>query len=233
MARPTLVAHALDVLMKRIIDGVYTTEQPLPAQTELAQDLGVSRLTVREALETLRARRMVHVVHGRGTFVAPVEQWTDVNAISQAAGGDEPGGDVARHVLEVRRMIEIGAAQLCALRRDESDCAELARLIALMQQAHENDDVESFVEADVAFHDALLKGCRNPFLGIVYEPLMQILRRTRAQTSAVAAIREHAIGWHQAILDAVQAGDPETARAAMSDHMQQTDDDLHHYVLSG
>lgn len=231
MARTSLVAGAVDTLLARILAGEHPAGQPLPAQADLAGQLGVSRLTVREALETLRERGVVRIVHGRGTFVAPVEEWTDVDAISLAVGRSDPAGQVAGHILEVRRMIEVGAAGLCASRRSEEDADELDALTAAMRAADAAGDVDAFVTHDMAFHTAVLRGCGNPFLPVVYDPLMRALREARTQTSLVPQIRRHAIAWHAAIAEAVRRGDPDAARAAMTDHMDQTRDDLARYVL--
>lgn len=231
MARTSLVAGAVDTLLARIVAGTPEPGAPLPSQAVLAEELGVSRLTVREALETLRERGVVRVVHGRGTFVAPVDEWTDVDAISRAVGRSGPAEDVAMHVLEVRRMIEIGAAGACATRRSEEDAAGLDALLAAMREADAAGDVDRFVTLDMSFHATVLRGCHNPFLPVVYDPLMRILRETRTQTSLVPEIRRHAIDFHAAIADAVRRGDPVAARAAMTAHMDQTDDDLRTYVL--
>lgn len=226
VARERLVQQAVEGILDRIVDEEFGAGEPLPSQTELAQQLGVSRLTVREAVETLRSRGIVQVKQGTGTFVRPPQEWVDADAISRLVGRHGQSGTVSRQVLQVRRMVEIGAAELSATERTDDDVEELERCLATMRSAHVEGDVETFVTADIAFHDAVLRGCRNPFLAVVYDPLMRVLRETRTETSSVAAVREHAIEWHAQILEAVRAGDGAASGAAMAGHMQQTLHDL-------
>ncbi|WP_284304685.1 FadR/GntR family transcriptional regulator [Mobilicoccus caccae] len=231
VARERLVQQTVDHLLERIVGGELDIEAPLPAQSVLATELHVSRLTVREAVETLRSRGIVDVRHGSGTYVMPPTEWTDADAISAFVGREGAGDQVSLQVIEVRRMIEVGAAETCAYRRTEADLVELDRLVEVMRETHERDDLDGFVVADMAFHGVILRGCRNPFLAVVYEPLIRVLRKTRAQTSAVPVIREHAIAHHTAIAAAVRAGDGPGAREAMRAHMSQTSDDLRIHVL--
>ncbi|MDO5628183.1 MAG: FadR/GntR family transcriptional regulator [Mobilicoccus sp.] len=230
MARERLVQQTVDQLLDRIVDGDYEPGRPLPAQPVLATELNVSRLTVREAIETLRSRRIVKVLHGSGTFVNPPEEWGDIDAISRIVGKENAGEKMSQQVLEVRRMVEIGAAELCAARRTDADLEALDGYVRTMRDAHAEVDVDAFVTADIAFHAVILDGCGNPFLAVVYDPLMRVLRRTRTETSSLAEIREHAIAHHEAIAEAIRSGDAQRSGEAMRAHMQQTGDDLGHYV---
>lgn len=230
MVRERLVHQTVERLLERIVEGDFPAGDPLPAQPLLATEFNVSRLTVREAIETLRSRGILDVLHGSGTFVNPPEQWTDADAISRLVGREGTGETVSQQILEVRRMVEIGAAQLCAERRDESHLQALETHLQTMRDGHEQGDVDVFVIADMAFHAVVLEGCGNPFLPVVYDPLMRVLRSARAETSAVAEIREHAIEHHAAILEAIRSGDPQVSGEAMRAHMQQTGDDLGEYV---
>lgn len=231
MARERLVSQTVDSLLEAIVSGTYAVDKPLPAQPVLAEELEVSRLTVREAVETLRSRGIVRVVHGSGTYVVPTSEWTDADAISRLVGRDGAGQTVSVQILEARRLIEIGAAEMCAERRTSADVDELGRLLGVMRAAHKRGGVEDFVIADMGFHDVILLGCRNPFLAAVYQPLMRVLQRTRTETSIVPLIREHAIDQHAAILDAIRASDGPRARASMASHMDQTARDLAEHVL--
>jgi DNA-binding FadR family transcriptional regulator len=100
-----------------------------------------------------------------------------------------------------------------------------------MQDAHDSNDLGAFVEADLAFHDVILHASGNVFVAVLFEPLHRVLETRRTQTSKIPDIQKHAIGHHRNILEALEARDPDRARAAMDAHMQQTLDDLRTYVL--
>ena len=95
-----------------------------------------------------------------------------------------------------------------------------------MRDAHEQGDVAAFVAGDLAFHDVIFAAAHNRILVASMRPLTAMLHETRTETSAVAAIRVHAIAEHVKIVSALRAGDADAARAAMGDHMRQTRDDL-------
>jgi DNA-binding FadR family transcriptional regulator len=193
----------------------------------------VSRLTVREAVKTLRAKSVVRIERGRGTYVNPPTQWTDLAALVRAATARLPAADglVPRRLIEARRVIEVGAAELAAGRRSEADVDRLVAEVDAMRAAVAAGDVDAFVAADIAFHAAILDAGGNIFLAALLDPLGQLLVEARRQTSAVEEIRAHAIAHHEAIAEAIRSGSPQRAGKAMRDHMDQTEHDLCTYVL--
>ena len=78
------------------------------------------------------------------------------------------------------------------------------------------------MEADIGFHDAVLKASGNPFVRALFAQLGQLLYVTRRETSAVEEIQLHAIEYHQQVMDSILSGDAELPRRAMDEHMDQT-----------
>ena len=232
MARKSLVSVVADALLDQIVSGELAVDDALPTEAVLCDTYDVSRMTVREALKTLQAQNVVRVVPGRGTYVTPVSQWTDVAPVLRMASHGADKGETSLQLVEVRRMIETGSAALAATRRTEADVAALERHLSEMRQAHEGSDLEAFVAADIAFHDVIFRATGNVFVGVIFDPLARVMRVKREQTSAVPQIQANAIAQHAAVLEAVASGDPERARIAMDAHMTQTSDDLRHYVLA-
>lgn len=231
MPRSSLVDETVTTLLDRIVSGRLGPGDRLPGQDELATLLGVSRLTVREATATLAAGHVLRVEHGNGTFVNPVDRWTDLDAVSRAARAGGQGSDAtAQSLIEIRRMIEVGACALAARRATERDLDLLQQHCEAMAEAVTQSDLESFVRHDMAFHARILEAAGNPFLGAVYDPLRRVLEQARYQTSEVPVIRENALDHHQRVLAALRTGDPEAAQAAMDAHMDQTSHDLATHV---
>ncbi|MGN7250944.1 MULTISPECIES: FadR/GntR family transcriptional regulator [unclassified Arthrobacter] len=231
MARKSLVGVVADELLDRIISGEFPPGSSVPGELELSARHDVSRMTVREAMKTLEAQRILSVERGRGTFVNPLNRWSSLEAVLRATSEGQNGPAAAIQLIELRRMLETGACELAAQRITEAELEGLRDCVADMRKAHQNNDVASFVAADLAFHDQILQASENVFVAVLFEPLHRVLEKGRTETSKVPDIQEHAIGHHQSIYEALAARDPQQARDAMDAHMQQTLSDLRSYVL--
>lgn len=228
--RKSLVNTVADDLLDRIIGGRFAPGDALPTEAEIGVEFDVSRVTVREALRTLSARGIVRVVSGVGSRVAPVEEWRSVSDALRfrAAHGDD--ALVAEQLISTRRIIECEAAALAAPLIDEAALAECAACIDEMVEGAAAADVDRFVDADLRFHAVILRASGNLFLAVLLAPLTEVLAERRTQTSRVPEIQQHAIAEHRGVLEALRTGDPDAARAAMGQHLQQTLDDFRRYV---
>lgn len=230
MGRRTLVDDLVDGLLADILDGKLQPHQAIPPEADIAKAYDVSRLTVREALKALRAQNILYVKAGRGTFVNPSDNWTGLDAIFKAASHGTGAEQVSVGLIEMRRLVETGAAELAA-RRHSPEHAELMRkCIADMKRCHDSGDLDGFVAADIGFHDAVLKASGNLFIRALFAQLGQLLYVTRRETSAVEEIQLHAIEYHQQVMDSILGGNPEMARRSMDEHMDQTYRDYERYV---
>jgi GntR family transcriptional regulator, transcriptional repressor for pyruvate dehydrogenase complex len=232
LARKSLVGVVADELLDRIISGEFPPGTSVPGELELSARHEVSRMTVREAMKTLEAQRILSVERGRGTFVNPLNRWASLEAVLRAASEGKNDASAAIQLIELRRMLESGACELAAGRIDDADLESLRGCVETMRLAHGNNDVAAFVEADLAFHDLILQASENVFVAVLFEPLHRVLEKRRTETSKVPEIQEHAIRQHQSIVEALESRDPHRARDAMDAHMQQTLDDLKTYVLA-
>lgn len=226
MPRPSLTHDAVDRLLDAIIGGTLIAGAQLPPEGALAVEFGVSRLTMREAVRLLQAQGVIVQVPGSRHRIAPVDEWTGMDAVVRHARSAGQRRQSSIELLEVRMMIETGAAQLAAERRSDADLAALEDSLARMRARHETADVEGFAEADLEFHEAVLRAADNRILIAAILPLTAILEETRSETSAVPEIRAHALVQHRRVLDAIRSGSPTQSRDAMALHMQQTQDDL-------
>ena len=226
MPRPSRTQDAVDQLLDAIIAGTLTAGEQLPPEGQLAAEFGVSRLTLREAVRLLQAQGVIVQVPGSRHRIAPVSEWTGMDAVVRHARSAGQRRRSSLELLEVRVMIETGAAQLAAERRTAEHLDALQTSLERMVQQHEAGDVEAFVEADLDFHDTILRAADNRILIAAMLPLTSMLEETRGETSAVPEIREHAIAEHGKLLEAIRSGVPVAARDAMWSHMMQTRDDL-------
>ncbi|MDT2009332.1 FadR family transcriptional regulator [Rhodococcus opacus] len=232
MARKSLVDQVADDLRERIITGELPPGAAVPGELDLSAQHDVSRMTVREAVKTLEAQRMLRVERGRGTFVNALSEWSSLEFVLRAVSEGQDGASAAVQLIELRRILETGACELAAGRFSEEELAGLSADVDLMENAHHRQDLATFVEADLRFHDRILKASGNVFIAVLFEPLHRVLEARRAETSRVPQIQAHAIVEHRKVAAALAAADPAHARQAMDQHMQQTLDDLLTYVLA-
>jgi GntR family transcriptional repressor for pyruvate dehydrogenase complex len=229
--RKSLTETVFEGLLDEILADEFPAGSTLPPEADIAAAHSVSRVTVREALKTLQAGNVVTIRRGIGTFVNPPEEWTSLETVLLYASRNSSAATAAADLIEVRRMVETGAAALAARHRTEGDLANLETFIADMVAASAENDVASFVQADIAFHDIILRASHNLFVPVLFEPLGRLLRDNRTRTSAVPEIQLNAIAMHRGILSALASGDAELSRRAMDKHMDQTIGDLETYIL--
>ncbi len=231
--RRGLADDLADTLVTDILAGTYPPESMLPSEVELAAMSGLSRLTVREAVKSLKAKSVLRVIQGKGTFVNSPAQWSPLDPALLLARSMHNSTSVTmpKKLLEARRIVEVGVAGLAAGRRTEGHLAQMRECIQDMEDAHAGGHVEDFVQADIAFHQAILAAADNPFMAALFQPLEAALLVGRRQTSAFPDEREHAIAMHRGVYEAITGGDPVVARAAMADHMSQTQEDFDTFVV--
>jgi GntR family transcriptional regulator, transcriptional repressor for pyruvate dehydrogenase complex len=222
--RTSVLDSVLEQLEGLIFGGLEPGEA-LPSEGKLAEALGVSRLTVREATRTLQARGLLEVTQGRRPTVA---------APNGALLGDFFEIAVRRDpralldLLDVRRALEVHIAALAARRATKGDIADMEMSIAAMRAGE--GESEAFHAADVRFHENLAAASGNRMLVFLIEALAGPLRESRLRSFAGHRARgggvEDVVQQHQAILDAVTARSAKAAAQAMRNHLEQTERDL-------
>ncbi len=190
----------------------------VPPEAELAEELGVSRGSLREAVRQLSFAGVLHVRQGDGTYVSSLEPDLVLAPFRLAVGLTGPTTLV--ELYGVRRILEPAATALAVTRLTDDDLATLDRLLDAMTTAAEDDDAEVFVAADAEFHDVVARASGNEALRALLDALRTeaartLIGRARADEGATA----QTIDEHRAVLDALRTGDPELARAAATMHL--------------
>ena len=196
-----------------VVGGVHPGER-LPGERQLAEDLGVNRATVREAIKTLSFLGVVDVHQSRGSYLRGPD--SDVLAAVFHATSAVTGHRLV-DIVETRWCLEVLIAQLAAQRRTDEDLEHLRAALHRMEQTRH--DTASFEDADVAFHSALARSTGNPILnsllvGVRSVMFAWIARHIPASTSPTRAFADHV-----PVLAAVEAGDARAAADAMGTHM--------------
>lgn len=232
MARRPLAEGLAESIQESIVDGTYPPGSQVPNENELSRESGLSRPTVREAIKLLQMKGLVRIVAGRGTFVSPMTEWSLLDPVLLVARSklEADSSTWSRRLLEARRLVEVGSAGIAAEHRTDQHLAELGRLVTTMAEAAATNNVVQFVDADIRFHSVILEATGNSFIVALFNPLEEVLRLTRYQTSAHSDVRKHAMVHHENILRALTAGDSAGSADAMSRHIAQTESDFVQFV---
>jgi GntR family transcriptional repressor for pyruvate dehydrogenase complex len=206
---------------QRIEAGDLKVGDQLPSEHELAEQFAVSRTAVREAVKALRQKGLVEIRPGRGTFITNETSDTIRNSLGMLMkfGATKGSGNL----VEVREILEPEIAALAATRITDETIAAMQDAANIMDTALDN--VEVFIEADLDFHLALADGTQNPFIPILMDSIIDLLREQRKRISLAKGGLERGQFHHKRILEAVTRRDPLAARQAMHDHLQQVRED--------
>jgi GntR family transcriptional regulator, transcriptional repressor for pyruvate dehydrogenase complex len=212
----------VDRLTRAIVDGELKPGDALPSEGQIAARFGVSKPIAREALRDLAALGVVHVQQGkvsrvRGLDARPLKRFYGI-----AVGTDRQG---LRDAVELRRLIEPPVARLAASRRSLDDLAEFDRVLARMEAAL--GDVPRWIEADLAFHRHVGAMSGNRLVRFQIEALEPVIRDMMGRFNARAARGpkdwRQTFARHERVADAIRAGDPDAADAAMRRHFEAAD----------
>ena len=226
MSSQSLVENTIGTLLDRFLSGEFGHLEPLPSENQLADQLDVSRLTLREAVGALRSQGVLKVRRGRGTYLSYFPEWVLTREIIQAIGRANSEAKVRVNLLQIREMIEVSAVKLFAKTRTQEHIDSMELLFREMQASDESLDVARFSKADVDFHNIFLHNCDNVFIPMMLGPIADELYAGRFQTSSVAVVRTHAQFHYRSILDAIISADPESCGKAVTEHINQTAEDL-------
>ncbi len=216
-----LYEQIVEQVEQAILKGALKPGDQLPAERELAEQFGVSRTAVREAVKALREKGLVEAFSGRGTFVT--------NGTSQAMRQSLDlitrigGPDGSAQLAEVRAILEPEIAALAANRIEEQLLSTLREAVATMDRSLEDPD--AYIEADLDFHLALAEGAANPVILSLIDSIVGLLREQRLRIFEVDGGPQRGQYHHKRILEAIERRDAEGARSAMRAHLQQVRED--------
>ncbi|MBL8308708.1 MAG: GntR family transcriptional regulator [Rubrivivax sp.] len=218
-------ARAADAVVRaleqRILEGSLKPGDKLPAEREFAQAFGVSRPTLRQALQTLAAKGLLDTRHGGGTFVTDRLLAPFVDPWQQMLAGNPL---LHRDLLEFRQMLERQAAALAADRATDADLAALDQAYAELDHAYQHDDLDACIAADVAFHQAVAEASHNAMVAHLTASLMRLIHDH--VTTNLAYLHARPQRWallraqHQAIWESVRERRPERAAEAAAGHIE-------------
>lgn len=217
----------LEEIRRMIISGEIKEGDKFPNQNEFAAQLGVSRPSLREALQVLSQLGAIEQRPGAGTILvsrtpALFSAEIETPLVSNRQASTE--------LMETRRIVEVGLAGMAAKRATDSEIAELGQALGDMDRARQKPDKEAFAEADLLFHHLVAKSSHNRFSVSLFQSFSQAVGQLLEEAFRVMPVLlDVSFKAHRKVFRAIAARDPELAREAMERHLREGESALAGY----
>ncbi len=215
LVRTRLYEQVAEQITTWISENGLAAGNRLPPERELAARLGVSRATLSQALVALEVIGVVAVRHGDGTVVTDAGTKRIVEAIRAHA-------DRLPEIIDTRDALETKIAALAAARRTEDDLARIEDALSGMET--DIDAGGRGVEGDERFHGAVTAASHSMLLARLMDEISDLIKETRIESLSQPGRPRASLAGHRAIADAIRAGDPDAAAAAMHAHVTMVSD---------
>lgn len=196
----TVQQGTVDKLRMAIFSGLFQPGSRL-VESQLCVQLGVSRPSLREALRSLEAERLIEIVPNKGPSI-PALSWEQAMAI-----------------YEVRELLEVEAAGRCAARISPEQLKELQRTLLAFEAAAASKDGMAQVTSAAEFYAIILAGCGNPVLEEVHRGLLARISFFRGRSMSLEGRAENSLLEMRELYEAIAAGDQKAARKAAKKHV--------------
>ncbi|MBE8954500.1 MAG: GntR family transcriptional regulator [Quinella sp. 2Q5] len=196
-----------EVLRDAIRRGVLEPGERL-MEVQLAEELGISRTPVREAIRKLEQEGYVIMMPRRGTYVSSMS----VHDVKE--------------IFEIRSALESLSTSLAAMRIEPDELDRLRALLGEIEGHIQRRDIDKIVETDIEFHGLLYRVSRNERLVAIIGNLKEQLARFRTLSMSYPGRLQETLQEHRAMVEAIAAGDVDAARDAAERHMEQAEETL-------
>ena len=214
--RPRLYEVIVEQLCGYIAHNSMSPGDRLPAERDLAANLGVSRASLSQALVALEVQGVLSVRHGDGVIlVRPPTEERAIKALREHA-------DRIPDIIEAREALEVKLAGLAAARRTDAEMAAIDASIATMET--EIDTGDRGVVGDEMFHEALTVAAHSSLLAKLMHEISGLIRETRIESLSQEHRPRASLEGHRRIADAVRKQNPQEASRAMADHIRLVSD---------
>lgn len=224
MAARNLHGHVVQVLGQRIVGGGIKQGEVLPPEATMAEEMDVSRTSLREAMKVLSAKGLVEARPKVGTRVRDARFWNQLDADVLAwRCASMPTSDFVQKLSEMREIIEPAAAASAARHRNAT---QLKRMQAAFDAMEEAQDPEAWTTADIDFHEAILAATGNELLVSLFSVIETALSSYFTMSAHTAVNFKYSLPQHRAVLQAIRDKEPDVAQKAMLKVISDTRENL-------
>lgn len=206
-----------------IVGGELRPGDRLPTESQMAEELNVSRVSVREALSKLEVKDVVTRQKGSGTYIKKVSPTKILEEVFSFPAKEDKA--LFKDLLEVRKTVEGRIVELAASKAKEKDFSVMERAISRLEDCLA-DQRDSPVEAGIAFHLLLAEASYNQIFTKLASNVGEMLKSVREETLAKDHRLKKTIVEHKKILKQIKANKPDKARDEMEKHLRQVEDQI-------
>jgi len=214
--------QVFEQLLMKITMGEWKSGEKLPSENELSAAMGVSRISVREAIQKLAAINLVETFRGKGTYV---KAFSTNNYLKSMTPMLYMSKEDIKSVLEYRRILEIGIIDLYLRNVKERDINDLQKMLDKMESYYKKKDLNKYRKYDVEFHMKLYEMTDNPFIIKISVIVKDVLN-----SSIEGGLTEEGAGegveFHTQILDCIRRKDADRLKIVISDMLRRTEEGL-------
>ena len=220
MLKPIKKKRVSDLAVEQITRWLSSQQwkpgDALPSERQLMQQLGISRVAVREALRVLEVMGLVEVQPGRGIFVTqpehsicgPLEKWLSIHQ------------EALLEHFEVRMLIEPHAAAFCAQRASRDQIGAMKKALEKFKEANTRKDLIGMIRADTQLHQLIAVATGNRTLATLMGTFTSSLLEGWKASLRVEGRGDKTVLEHGAIVEAIEKGDSEEAKTLMREHLK-------------
>ena len=213
--------HVAEQILSAIKRGLYKPNDKLPPERVLAEEMGVSRNSIREALSVLQVLGIIRSRVGDGTYVKKMVG--DIKLDSQIMPILE-GNESPFRIFEARSVLEMGVVELAIDTATDEDLMQLERVLGHMRDYARSSDFDGYIMANLNFHLAIARATKNPII----ESTMSFLWSTTSQPLLNEALKSYwqrkftsSLKIHMQMFTAIEKKDKNLARQAVRRHYEE------------
>lgn len=229
MKKPRIAEQIAAQLEEMISQEDLQPGHRLPAERKLAEQLGISRPSLREAIQMLTSKGLLYSRQGGGTFIKDTIA-SDTNDSDPMLTLFRENPEYRFDVLEIRHALEGNAAFYAALRATDEDKQNIREKFEAMINLHGSDDPMDEARADAAFHLSIVEASHNMVLLHVMRGLFELLQNSILHNLdklyTIPQVFNPLSNQHRAMMEAVLNSDPEAARIAAQQHLVFVEDSI-------
>jgi len=215
--RTTVIDSIVSEIKGKIVSGELKDGDMLASQDELARILGVSRASLREALNRLSLMGLVEMRHGSGTYVKTARPQDLMNSLSSLLIMDQAS---AGELLQARFYVESALATLSAVEATDEDVERMLALVERMENCFATKQNDDFIALDAQYHMLIAESSKNHVLMKVLEIIREILPQCIRRFHLTFPERvPTTLNYHRKIYEAIKAHDPAAAKQQMEGHI--------------
>ncbi|MDR0585961.1 MAG: FadR family transcriptional regulator [Treponema sp.] len=208
--------EVVEMIIRRIHSGILKVGQKLPPERVLAEEMGVSRTSLREALRALESMGFIYSVTGGGNYVNSVSVENVLSPLSAMAAQDTK---FAADIIDVRLHLEVHMAALAAKNATKQQVSQMYSAILNMQS--EVEEGGNGIKGDNQFHLEVARASQNKAFAVISELVGELMAESRKATLDIPGQPAKSIEDHMTIFEAIQDGDADRAAAAMENHLKK------------